>query len=878
MNKASPSSSQVIRILMRMATRRYVNRLASTFVRRKKAPPGQTATRQATPRKSGVRVLAIFLVAVLLLPQGFFFSTTLLQKFAAWANEEPGETTTRIRLDFYAYRKLLEFHHIERRGRAEEPLSESDRKRLLSILGQDVDGQGSENDQGPSQRVAAYEKSGVDAFRGTPRVEPWAGFILPAPAHENRFLLTIAVFVSLLLFALAILALGMGNQDLARIEWSFEWLFTLPIGTRTLFAAKALEHALLTTFPWFTLFPFFIVLYWNAGFSWIAIGIALGVTAYLNLLLGCFRALAETWLRKRLSLSRLKNLQALTTVVGILCMYSLFYFAFGRTELPHWFTSTITATPPWLLWTPTGLPSLLAASTNPAWVPGLAMSCLGIGALLGTAQMAAWLVQDGLIKNGGGPFQGTRTRKISEQADAAVTSRSPLSPRLRGIVAKELTLLRRDRSFFVQTLIVPILVIGFQLVVNPTMLQAGGNNLQHGAMIAFGIGAYVLMFGAFSTLAVEGNGLWLLYTLPRPLSSLLRQKATLWAALSFLYTSSVLALLVYKGRSLDLTVLPSVLMALTGSIIYAFIAAGLGVLGTNPLEEVVQRKVQPTYHYLYLLMTSLYAYGIYAPELWSKIVVVVLTSLLAYALWQKVKERLPYLLDPTAAPPPAILLADGLVAVFAFFALQGFVAILVGLAYSTPEETAPLGLTLTIAFGVAGGLVTLATFYFAWRNKVPRLLQTLGLRGEPGKSWPLHWALGLGVVAGVAAAATAQVYLRLAETRPWLRELKEKSMDFGNLLGEDDAIWLIILAVVLAPIFEEIIFRGLVFRGLRRSVGRWAAVLGSGALFAIVHPPFSAIPVFVLGVAAAFTLELSGLLIAPIAAHAVYNAVAIWVR
>ena len=53
----------------------------------------------------------------------------------------------------------------------------------------------------------------------------------------------------------------------------------------------------------------------------------------------------------------------------------------------------------------------------------------------------------------------------------------------------------------------------------------------------------------------------------------------------------------------------------------------------------------------------------------------------------------------------------------------------------------------------------------------------------------------------------------------------------------------------------------------------WPAALASAALFAIVHPPFAAPPVFVLGALAALSFELSGLLIAPMAAHAVYNAV-----
>ena len=69
----------------------------------------------------------------------------------------------------------------------------------------------------------------------------------------------------------------------------------------------------------------------------------------------------------------------------------------------------------------------------------------------------------------------------------APTSRS-------GILGKETRLLLRDRNFFVQTLVVPVLIIAFQAVVNPSLLTAGGNP-RTAAVIAFGVAAYVLVFG-----------------------------------------------------------------------------------------------------------------------------------------------------------------------------------------------------------------------------------------------------------------------------------------------------------------------------------------------------------------------------------------------
>jgi membrane protease YdiL (CAAX protease family) len=89
------------------------------------------------------------------------------------------------------------------------------------------------------------------------------------------------------------------------------------------------------------------------------------------------------------------------------------------------------------------------------------------------------------------------------------------------------------------------------------------------------------------------------------------------------------------------------------------------------------------------------------------------------------------------------------------------------------------------------------------------------------------------------------------------------------------ALWLGAVAILAAPVFEEFIFRGLLFGGLRRSFGPLAAVLASAAIFAIVHPPISMIPVFAMGVVAAFVYNRTRMLAAPIVVHAIYNAAVI---
>src|SRR5260370_22589724 len=94
----------------------------------------------------------------------------------------------------------------------------------------------------------------------------------------------------------------------------------------------------------------------------------------------------------------------------------------------------------------------------------------------------------------------------------------------------------------------------------------------------------------------------------------------------------------------------------------------------------------------------------------------------------------------------------------------------------------------------------------------------------------------------------------------------------------DRPIWVCILVIMAAPLFEEFLLRGLIFQGLRRTTGPALAVLGSAALFAIVHPPISVVPVFGPGIAAAISFQQSGFLLAPILTHAVYNACVIFLN
>jgi membrane protease YdiL (CAAX protease family) len=92
---------------------------------------------------------------------------------------------------------------------------------------------------------------------------------------------------------------------------------------------------------------------------------------------------------------------------------------------------------------------------------------------------------------------------------------------------------------------------------------------------------------------------------------------------------------------------------------------------------------------------------------------------------------------------------------------------------------------------------------------------------------------------------------------------------------------LVLLAVVVAPVSEEFFFRGTLFRSVRDRHGFWAAALASAIPFGLVHyVPAPAIDALLLQVTMVFTgigmawiYERRGTLVAPTAAHMIFNVI-----
>lgn len=90
--------------------------------------------------------------------------------------------------------------------------------------------------------------------------------------------------------------------------------------------------------------------------------------------------------------------------------------------------------------------------------------------------------------------------------------------------------------------------------------------------------------------------------------------------------------------------------------------------------------------------------------------------------------------------------------------------------------------------------------------------------------------------------------------------------------GVRERVAVAVIALIAAPITEELVFRGCLYGVLRQLGGRWLAIILSAVVFALIHGHAASIPgLLILAVALALIYEATGTLWAPLALHTVFN-------
>lgn len=234
--------------------------------------------------------------------------------------------------------------------------------------------------------------------------------------------------------------------------------------------------------------------------------------------------------------------------------------------------------------------------------------------------------------------------------------------------------------------------------------------------------------------------------------------------------------------------------------------------------------------------------------------------------------RRPFRARDDAPPWPPWTAFAALVGAFALALVGGLVVAAVAAAFGASLEDPPPAVNIAATF-VQDGAFIAVPLWLAWlvaRRVTPG---QLGLRPAP-----LWLAVGLSVVVAFA-------YLLLSGLWAALLDLSEPDQ-LPDSLGVDEStaalVVVCVLVTVVAPIAEEVLFRGFMLGALANWRGPAVAAVITGVLFGLIHAGSAdaafLVPLGLLGILLALLRWATGSLVPCIVLHAVNNCVAFGVN
>ncbi|MEA3210337.1 MAG: protease family protein [Chthoniobacter sp.] len=177
----------------------------------------------------------------------------------------------------------------------------------------------------------------------------------------------------------------------------------------------------------------------------------------------------------------------------------------------------------------------------------------------------------------------------------------------------------------------------------------------------------------------------------------------------------------------------------------------------------------------------------------------------------------------------------------------------------------PLLLSLSVLVSIPA--VWLALWAIISFRKGPRFRDYLALRGFR----PTHFLLWLGALVGVVSAGDWFVQA-MGDT--------SGSTFMLNLLDAGRHLPLLVVALVVgAPVLEEVLFRGFMYRGMAAS-WRGAAILVPNVFWVVLHVQYAwptLTVLFFMGLVFGLARQFSGSTLLPLTLHVVSNAISIFV-
>lgn len=141
--------------------------------------------------------------------------------------------------------------------------------------------------------------------------------------------------------------------------------------------------------------------------------------------------------------------------------------------------------------------------------------------------------------------------------------------------------------------------------------------------------------------------------------------------------------------------------------------------------------------------------------------------------------------------------------------------------------------------------------------------------GERLKTEPLH---PKAVTYIFSLAICAIMAVQIVDVIPFPTKWVEMAYKNGDMIISASPAIQILTVAVMAPLTEEVLFRGLMLGALSKTCNKWVAIIATAIVFGAVHGhPIGIIYASCLGVLLGWIYIKTGSIIAPILFHTVYN-------
>jgi len=180
-------------------------------------------------------------------------------------------------------------------------------------------------------------------------------------------------------------------------------------------------------------------------------------------------------------------------------------------------------------------------------------------------------------------------------------------------------------------------------------------------------------------------------------------------------------------------------------------------------------------------------------------------------------------------------------------------------------QTIASGVIYLLSIGIVIGVPWIVKKYKTSRDD-------LGLR-----EWPAWIDLLIAPGAFIAYVLLSYIFTTLAMHLPFYNAEQVQDTGFTQLTQGYEYLLAFVTLVVIAPIAEEILFRGYLLGKLRKHVSLWVSILITSLLFAVVHFQFNVgVDVFALSIVLCLLRVWTGRLAPAILLHMIKNGIAFY--